>query len=306
MRFDWPEDTPEKFSHEIISAKHDWHKDEKFSDDGIADLLDRYPRENLGLYSFPDHAEGRVKAMHGRALDLSGAELIRAVKKGRIWLNLRAVNKYLPEYEEIKQRLFSNLDSAAHIKTLKQDVGVLISSPHIHVHYHLDIPLVCLVQLRGEKTVYLYPAKAPFATAEQIEAVVLREQEEEMLYQHGFEDYVAKIDMKPGDAITWPQNAPHRVQNSDMMNVSLSCEYMTPTALLRANALYTNGVLRRSMGMDATLPKGGGVDLLSKAILARGIKLFRKTPDKQITPITFEIDKNTLEVTPLQEIVAAE
>ncbi len=306
MRFDWPKDTSEKFSKEIISAKHDWHTDSQFSDDGLAELLDRYPREKLGLYAFPEHAEGKVKAIHGRAPELSGAELIRAVKKGRIWLNLRAVNKFLPEYEEIKQRLFSELDVAAKVRSLKQDVGVLISSPHIHVHYHLDIPLVCLVQLRGEKTVFLYPAKAPFATAEQIEAVVLREQEEEMEYQHGFEENVAKIIMKPGDAITWPQNAPHRVQNSDMMNVSLSCEYMTPTALLRANALYTNGVMRRSMGIEASLPKMGGVGLLSKACLARGIKLFRKTTEKQITPITFEIEKNTLEVKQLQEFAVAE
>lgn len=296
MQFDWPTNTAEDFSKKIVNCKHDGHTSPMFSDEGLANLLDRYPREKLGLYSFPQHAEGRVKAIHGRAPDLSGAELLEAVKQGEIWLNLRAANTHLSEYEDIKKQLFSQLDDAAKVNTMKQDVGVLISSPNIHVHYHLDIPLVCLVQVRGEKTVSLYPPKPPFATADQIEAVVLKEQEEEMEFQHSFDQDASNILMKPGDAVTWPQNAPHRVQNGDMLNVSLSCEYMTPATLLRANALYTNGVMRRSFGLKSGLPSTGGFSVLTKAILARAIKLVRKYPDKEITPVTFEIDKASLRV----------
>ncbi len=296
MQFHWQENSSDIFPSEIIRANHDLHKDERFSDEGLANLLDQYPREKLGIYSFPAHAEGRVKAIHGRADELSGAEILSAVKQGRIWLNLRAVNTHLAEYEKIKSELFSQLDQAVNTSTFKQDVGVLISSPNIHVHYHLDIPLVCLVQIRGEKTVSLYPAKPPFATAEQIESVVLKEQEEEMDFEHRFDEDVTRIELKPGDAISWPQNAPHRVQNGDMLNVSLSCEYMTTSALLRANALYTNGVMRRSLGIKSGLPKSGGFEVLSKAVIARGIKVFRKSPEKADTSVGFEIDQETQSV----------
>ncbi len=301
MRFKWPSDTSECFSKEVITGEHDEHLSEKYTDEGLADLLDRYPRENMGIYTFPAHSEGRVKAIHGRADALSGAELLEAVKRGQIWLNLRAVSKYLPEYADVRNKLFSQLDSAANIKTLKQDIGVLISSPNIHVHYHLDIPFVCLVQVRGEKTVSLYPPHEPFATANQIEAVVLREQEEEMDFKYSFDEHVSKINMKPGVAITWPQNAPHRVQNGDMMNVSLSCEYMTASGLLRANAMYTNGKMRRHLGLNPAIPKNAGVAVMLKAVVARVLKIKKKSTTKKVTPITFEIDKNSLEVRRIEE-----
>ncbi len=294
MKFQWPENTSEVFSTEIITCQHDGHESEHFADEGLADLLDRYPRDEMGIYKFPEHAEGKVKAIHGKAENLTGAELLEAVKRGQIWLNLRAVNNHLEEFEAIKQQLFSQLDDAASISSMKQDVGVLISSPNIHVHYHLDIPFVCLVQVRGEKTVSLYPAEPPFATASQIEAVVLKEQEEEMSFQHSFDEHVTALEMKPGMAVTWPQNAPHRVQNGDMLNVSLSCEYMTTSGLLRANAMYTNGVMRRSMGIDSGLPAKSGLGMIAKAVIARFIKVFKKTVEQKHTPITFEIDKETL------------
>ncbi|ACT59294.1 conserved hypothetical protein [Hirschia baltica ATCC 49814] len=301
MLFKWPEDTSVCFSKEVIAGEHDEHLSEKYSDDGLADLLDRYPRENMGIYTFPAHSEGRVKAIHGRADNLSGAELLEAVKRGQIWLNLRAVSKYLPEYADVRNKLFSQLDSAAGIKTLKQDIGVLISSPDIHVHYHLDIPFVCLVQVRGEKYVSLYPPHEPFATANQIEAVVLREQEEEMDFKYSFDEHVSKVHMKPGVAITWPQNAPHRVQNGNMMNVSLSCEYMTASGLLKANAMYTNGKLRRRFGMNPSIPQNTGAAVMLKAVVARALKIQKKPTVKKVTPITFEIDKNTLEVRRIDE-----
>jgi hypothetical protein len=293
MQFQWPDDSATRFRRDTLKATHDGHTSPLFEDDGLADLLDRYPREKLGVYKFPDHAEGKVKALHGDAPGVSGAQLLQAVKDGRIWLNLRAANRELPEYEDLKQQIFGQLESATGHKTLKQDVGVLISSPNIHVHYHLDIPLVCLVQMRGTKTLHLYPPEAPFAPPEQVECVALRETEEEITFQNSFDTSADAITLNPGDAITWPQNAPHRVQNADVMNVSLSCEFMTPGALLRANAIYTNGLLRRKLGWSPQLPPQNGVGVLTKAVLARGAKLVHRPPEKGPTPTTFRIDPNT-------------
>lgn len=299
MGYHWPETMQQAFGRAILTAKHDLHERELFSDDGLADLLDRYPREDLGLYTFPAHQAGRVLPMHGRAPDLSGAELLEAVKTGHIWLNLRAVSAHLPEFAAVRDELFSSLESAAQIRTMKQDVGVLISSPNVHVHYHLDIPLVCLVQIRGRKTLHLYPAREPFAPLDQMEAVALREQEEDIAFEDSFEAAAYAIELSPGEAVTWPQNAPHRVQNADVMNVSLSCEFMTMPALIRANAIYANGVMRRRFGVKPNLPSSMGTSLVARAALARALKLVHRPVDKANIPISFEIDAKTLEVTPL-------
>lgn len=285
----WPEGMAEGFGREIFLSNHNGHQSPHFTDEALARLLDEYPRDKLGVYKFPDHAEGKVKAIHGSAPDLSGAEILEAVKKGELWLNLRAVNRELETYSELANSLFDQLEAASGVKTLKRDMGVLISSPNIHVHYHLDIPLVCLVQVRGVKTLYLYPVGAPFAEPEQLEDIVLRTQDEELRYLNEFEEHVRVIELKPGMALTWPQTAPHRVQNADVLNVSLSCEYMTMPGLLKANALYANGKLRRTVGYKADFPQTVGPITFAKAVAAQALKKVQPVPEKSPTPITFEL-----------------
>jgi CelD/BcsL family acetyltransferase involved in cellulose biosynthesis len=300
MRFEWPDNTKGRLRHELLTATHDAHTSPHFTDEGLAKLLDIYPRENLGIYKFPPHAEGRVQAIHGQAPNLSGAEILKAVETGQIWLNLRKVNDVLPEYETIAKDIFGQLDAASGEGTLKRDVGVLISSPNIHVHYHLDVPMVCLVQIRGEKTLHLYPPHPPFAPDNQIEAVALKEREEDIEFLDAFDASATKIVMQPGLAVTWPQNAPHRVQNGNMMNVSLSCEFMTAPALIRANAIYTNGVIRRRLGHTPAPLKKVGPQMIAKAAIARGIKLFNRPTGRGPTPITFQLNPDTLQPEPIE------
>ena len=287
--FKWDKTGKPRFGDAIIQGEHNLHESGQFNDEKLAELLDAYPRDKLGIYKFPDHSDGVVKADHGRAPKLTGAELVQAVKSGKIWLNLRAVNRHLDQYAKISETLFSQLEQSFDVKTLKQDVGVLISSPNIHVHYHLDIPLVTLVQLRGEKTLYLYPAKAPFRTAEAVEKIARRTQDEELHFDHSFEENVKAVKLSPGMAITWPQTAPHRVQNSDCLNVSLSCEFMTLPAIMRANAVYANGLLRDRVGADMGYPDKAGPATLVKAGVARVAKKLTPVAEKGPTPITFEL-----------------
>ncbi|MEM1150238.1 MAG: hypothetical protein AAGI03_06730 [Pseudomonadota bacterium] len=288
MDFVWPEETRSAFGRQTICAQHLLHESPLATDEGLVELLDRYPRERLGVYTFPPHGEGRVGASHGRAPDITGEDLLNAVKTGKIWLNLRAVNQTVSEWAGLGEVVFRPLEAASGQTIFKQDVGVLISSPNIHVHYHLDIPLVCLVQLRGSKTLTLYPPKAPFAPPDQIEAIALRDREADITYERHFENEARSFELTPGQAITWPQAAPHRVQNGPTMNVSLSCEFMTVEALLRANAIYTNGVLRRSLGLQPSYPLAMDAGNVGKALLARALQVFRRAP-RADTPMTFEV-----------------
>ncbi|WP_083240371.1 JmjC domain-containing protein [Methyloceanibacter methanicus] len=296
MKFDWPADMASRFRKEIVCSTHDVHTSNLFSDEALADLLDRYPREKLGFYTFPPHSDGAVAASRCQAPTASGATLLEAVRKGRMWLNLRNVGAYLPEYKAIEDTVFEQFEAATGERTFKRDVGVLISSPNEHVHYHLDIPMVCLVHLRGQKTVYVYPCNEPFAPQPQVEGIALREQEEQLTFQSQFDKAAVELVMNPGDAVTWPQAAPHRVQNSDSLCVSLSCEFLTLPALIRANAIYTNGLLRRKLGLKPRLTDKIGLDQIAKAAIARASKLVNPPPKAAPAPIVFELDENTLEL----------
>ena len=109
-----------------------------FSDDGLASLLDRYPRDRLGVYTMGNDPQNWRTFVRGDAGNLSGEALLKAVKTGRFWLNLRAVNEHLEDYDALKQEMFSDFDARTGQRSLKQDLGVLISSPNAQVFYHLD------------------------------------------------------------------------------------------------------------------------------------------------------------------------
>ncbi len=91
--------------------------------------------------------------------------------------------------------------------------------------------------------------------------------------------------------VTWKQNAPHRIENGPMLNVSLSIEYMTPPALMRANVIYANGVLRRRLGARPRIQSGFGPAALGKLAVARGAKALNlQTPHVRHLPVTFGLD----------------
>jgi hypothetical protein len=291
MTISWPEDARARFGSDLLQATHSLGQSPLFCDASLEALLDAYPRDRLGVWAFADHGEGEEAPVKGDARNLPGRDILQAVKKGRIWLNLRATNQLVSDYSALGETIFESLQTASGQRVLKRDMSVLISSPGIHVHYHLDIPLVALFQVRGEKTVWFYPPTSRFAPDEKLEAIVLREQEEGLSFSEDFESESEVLPLKPGMGVTWPQNAPHRVQNGDMMNVSLSCEFMTLPGLIRANAIYANGRIRRQFGATLKRPSGMTPLTLSKAALARAIKPFdRSAPSEAPTPASFVLD----------------
>jgi hypothetical protein len=289
----WPHDIDTRFSHETLIVPHNLHTRPMFNDAGLASLLDRYPRDRLGVFTMGADPVDWRSWRSGDAGDLSGTELMAGVRAGRIWLNLRATNHYLEDYAALSDELFADKETQIKgLKTLKRDLGVLISSPDAQVFYHLDSPLVSLWQIRGTKTVRVYEPSAPFARPEQIEGVILRETAEQIPFDPTWDALAKEVTLEPGMIVTWPQNAPHRIVNGSMVNVSLSVEFMTPQALLRANVIYANGVLRRRFGWTPAIQKGLDPRALTKFGLARAFKMLnvQKAHEYKL-PKTFDLTK---------------
>ncbi len=253
-------------------------------------MLDRYPREKLGVFTMGDDLVAWRTWRRGLAEGLSGAEIVEAVKQGRIWLNLRAVNDHDADYAALAAEIFADIEEATGQRTFRRDVGLLISSPYVQVFYHLDVPLVTLWQLRGAKTVWLYPPRAPYVEDAQLERIVLKETAEQFAYDPAWDAGAEKVMMEPGRMVTWPQNAPHRIANGDMMNVSLSIEFMTPTALMRANVLYANGILRKTFGGQPAVQALPDPRALAKIGAARAWKALRPSErTRDPLPATFSL-----------------
>lgn len=288
---DWTADKARDFNKGNLSFAHRLHERAMFNDAGLADLLDRYPREHLGVFTMGEDPVAWRSWRRGLAGDLSGAELLAAAKAGRIWLNLRACNDFLDEYRALAGEIFADKEAnVPGLKTFKQDVGVLISSANAQVFYHLDVPLVSLWQIRGHKRVWVYPPAEPYVGPEALEKIVLRETAEQFDFDPAWDTGAAVYDLTPGSMVTWRQNAPHRIENGPMLNVSLSIEFMTAPALLRANVIYGNGVLRRKLGWTPALKAGAGPANLAKVVLARAAKAAGLIkPNPRVLPPSFNL-----------------
>ncbi|QNL20056.1 hypothetical protein HXX25_12390 [Hyphobacterium sp. CCMP332] len=278
------------FAANVSAFKHRLHTQMDWSDAALAGILDRYPREHLGVFTMGEDACDRSSWRRGDITHLPGERLIEIAKTGRVWFNLRATNVWLPDYANLADRMFGELESTIPgLKTFKRDIGLLIASPRAQVFYHLDVARVALWHLRGHKRVWLYPPEAPYVSPEALEAIVLRETAEQLDYRREFDAGAECFDLSPGDMVSWPQNAPHRIVNEDDLNVSISAEFLTPAALVRANAIYTNGVLRRRFGLSPGL--GGSLSpvTLMRAGLARLLKLSGGNRRDPLAP-SFRID----------------
>jgi hypothetical protein len=269
----WTPEHKSCFTRANLLFEHNLHQSELFSDEALIALIDRYPREALEVFTMGYDPTTFGQWYLGRRGDLDGRALMAGVKAGRLWLNLRKVNHHDPAVKSLADRMFEEIGAQTGVSTLKEDLGLLISSPNAHVFYHLDTPLVMLWQLRGTKTVYIYPPEEPFVSDERLEGVVLRESDEQLPYEFWWDRGALRHDLKPGEMMTWVQNAPHRIVNQDMVNVSLSIEFMTPKALWRANLIYANGCLRRFFNLKPSLKDSPRWLAPLKIAFARVVKL---------------------------------
>jgi hypothetical protein len=214
-------------------------------DAALAAVLDRYPADwfDINLYDYDD--AGQVSLRTGARGRLSGAELLEAIKQGRLWVNLRQVESGWPELWSAAMDAFRAVQATYPGMRAVTNAGQLIlSSPAARVPYHFDAAGVVLFHLRGRKRLFIYPGDERRLPEREMEQVVARQTTEELPYELGFEADAQIIDLEPGQALTWPLYAPHRVENLDRFCVSLSMDFQTWPSRWRNGALYTNAVLR--------------------------------------------------------------
>ncbi len=262
------------FGSGLSHFNHNFAETGLFTDEKLAELIERYPREYYMINTMTaqgDEPEWRS----GEINNISGDKVLQALTDGRIWLALRRFDIVCPEYDELVHQAFAEMESLQPgLKTFKHKSTMLISSPGARVLYHADIPYVCLFHVRGRKKLWLYDANNKTHLPDQtLEGVVLRETEEEIGYDEAWDQEADAVVLEPGKALSWQLNAPHRVDNLDGLNVSITTDYFTPYAQKKYGVYYANGVMRRKFGMS---PKSTNVDSLGAYAKCAAALAFKK------------------------------
>ena len=145
-----------------VLGTHGLSDAEMFSDAALIDLLDHFPREHLYALNM-GHDPCRCDQNHLVCHDgIGGAELLQAVRNGRLWLNLTRVDRADERYRCLIDQLYRELrrqtpeQRGAAVPDRSQGT-LLISSPDALVYFHADAPSSVLWHLRGRKRVWVYP-----------------------------------------------------------------------------------------------------------------------------------------------------
>jgi hypothetical protein len=272
--------------------------------ESLARLIGRYPREHYSLVAMGEPGRERFWR-EGDFGGLTGAEVLEAIRRGRMWLNLRSVSAVDSEYRALLDLIFERVSATyPDFEAPKREFGILISSPGAQVYYHADLPGQCLWQIAGRKRIFIYPPKPPFITPKNLEDIALFDVEVDLPYSPAYDADAQVFDLAPGQAIHWPLNAPHRVENIEGMNVSITVSYTTD-GIHRANQVWlANAILRHRFGLTPRSRAIGGLSFLTKRVvqkLLRGGK-WVQAQRRARRPIEFTLDRVRLgEISELRE-----
>jgi hypothetical protein len=292
----WDEQATQVWGHQPLRLEHRLHQSPLFSREGLAALIDNYPREHYSLVNMGARGERRLWR-EGEIGGLSGLQVVDAIASGRMWLNLRNVSTVDAKYRELLDQMFGELDERlGGFEAPKRQCGILISSPNAQVYYHADLPGQHLWQIMGTKRVFVYPTTAPFLTSRHLEDIALFDVEVDMPYAPWYDEHARIFELAPGQMLSWPLNAPHRVENLDCVNVSMTVSY-TSEDIRRAQIVnLANGILRHRFGVAPRSSGIAGPAFWSKAVLQKLLRdsSWVKRERKVRRPIDFRLDPRRL------------
>ncbi|MBR0797069.1 cupin-like domain-containing protein [Bradyrhizobium jicamae] len=290
---DWDDTHSELWSHQPIRLEHSMHTQPAFSMDELARLIEVYPREHYSLVKTGARGSSRVWR-EGEIGKLSGRQVIEAISRGGLWLNLRNVTAVDFRYRDLIDRMFAEIATKVRgFEVPTHQAGILISSPDAQVYYHADLPGQGLIQIAGRKRVYIYPNTAPFIRPEHLESIALFDVEVDIPYADWYDRHAQVIDLEPGQMLNWPLNAPHRVENLGTVNVSMTVSYVDDD-IRRAQILHlANGMLRHRFGYTPKSRNIRGPSFFAKQVMQKLLRdgKWVKRERSVRRPIDFRLDE---------------
>ena len=292
MLTDWTSGHTDRFQKEVMTFGHRLAETGLFEDDALVDLLDRHPAHMLDVCTMgaADHPVYPNKFRTGDFRGVPARVLLDAAKAGRVWINVRNAMNVHDDYRAVLDRMYGGLSEATGNRAFNAKGSLLISSPVAKVPYHFDKTETILWHVRGQKTLYLWPVDQKFIPDTAHESILTNLLDDDLPYTREFETEATVIALQPGQAATWPLNAPHRVDNQTFC-VSVTTEYSTRESAMKNATMMTNSVLRRYTGANPLYENDGPVARRVKSLAGRVIRRTSLAPDTtQPDMVTFKVD----------------
>ena len=237
-------------------------------------LLDRHPRSLLEIFAPEPGMRSRDGWRRVDPGDADGRAVLDAVVRGSLWVLLPQVQRHDEAFAELNSRLDTELtEIIPGFVEGTMTSTLLVSSPTATVPYHVDTIPNLLWHVRGEKSARIYPADDDtFVDPRHVEDILAGDSPEYLPYDPDFERAVVSIDLVPGDVLAFPHYAPHRVENTAGLNVSLNTELDTMRTRRRNHVRIANRYFSRAWHLPMHGRAGEGRMASAKRVAHRAVR----------------------------------
>lgn len=210
----------------------------------LADLAERMPATSVE-YNRGDLPLG-IRAEDTPANGLSLGDTIRTIESNGSWAVLKNVERD-PAYAQLLDAALADIRPVVEAATgpmLHREAFIFISSPGSITPFHMDPEHNILLQIRGAKTMTVFPTHDPETVPPEKAEGFSRGGHRNLAWQDRFADRGLAVDLTPGTAIHVPVKAPHFVKNGDAVSVSFSITWRSVRSVAEGELHSLNARLR--------------------------------------------------------------
>lgn len=260
---------------DTLVLEHNLPENPLFSLATLARLIETLPRENYMLMHTGPVGTAKKLWEEGEIGDLSGEDVIEAIRRGNLWLLIRHVEDVSAPMSRLLEDIYREIDAnvAGGYATFNHISDILISSPSAQVYYHFDHNGQTLWQVHGSKRAYVYPNKPPFLTQQMLEHTAVYADETSVPYEPCYDKEAKVYELKAGQMIHWPLFSPHRVENLEF-SVSYTTQYYTPDIRRLAKLHAGNGLIHTKFPNLQLRDEIRGPGYAAKSLLQSGVRRF--------------------------------
>ena len=251
-----PTDTrfPNEFNHDSFVFDHDLHQHPLYDLDSLIGLARRLGPHSAYWSTRPADIADGWEGVQAREKSLEDA--VAGIEHANSLVILKDIERdavFGPVFGKVVADMAARVGPKLQADLVHGRATLLISSPRRVTGYHIDAEANFLLQLRGDKTVYVLDGSDRAAVPEQelegfysgdLNAARFKEE-----HQHK----ARAIDFRPGLGVHVPVEWPHWVKNGNSVSVSISINYDLRSNAQRARVFRANHRLRR-LGLTPSAP----------------------------------------------------
>lgn len=210
----------------------------------LADLAGRMPRDDVE-YNRGDLPLG-IRPEDTPANGLSLDETIRTIESNGSWVVLKHVERD-PAYGALLDAALKDVRPIVEAETgpmLHREAFIFISSPGSVTPFHMDPEHNILMQIRGEKTMTVFPPHDDETVPAEMSESFSRGGHRNLLWEDRFLERGLPVHLSPGNAVLVPVKAPHFVKNGDRVSVSFSITWRSERSVAEGELHSLNARLR--------------------------------------------------------------